>query len=402
MIKINNANFEDLKFKDIQEFLNNPDSGESFFIEFKNDSTRKESLAKEISAFANSYGGYLFLGVEDDKTITGCTKWDEEKINNVIYGNINPLPQFDIRKIKIPKQNSSLYVIKVEECIETPYITNDGKMYIRSSSSSIPITDASTLNNLIERKKDFEMKLQNKLSISDINSIFPINNFCGYLDFGFGLITKNLKKTFYKFDNTDFEKVSKHLAEYDRNYSLSKIGNTISVTIGHITMSQFNQQVLTMGSFSNTCEIMRDGSFKCRVLITAEENSSFGNILSIYYIPSIFRDIYEMIFGDDFKDNFIEAFKYEKLTVVRQFQPKVIISKENCEIDYDKKFSDHLLKYGNNIVCNTNRIPANGFFKIDKNEFQERNIDYNSKTLYEFLFYSHYQDLGYIDKNMEK
>lgn len=31
---------------------------------------------KEIVALANSRGGYLLLGVEDNKEITGCTNYD--------------------------------------------------------------------------------------------------------------------------------------------------------------------------------------------------------------------------------------------------------------------------------------------------------------------------------------
>ena len=46
-------------------------AGESSTIEFKRKFTTPEKIAKEISAFANTLGGYLIFGVEDDRKITG-------------------------------------------------------------------------------------------------------------------------------------------------------------------------------------------------------------------------------------------------------------------------------------------------------------------------------------------
>lgn len=79
MILINNKKLSKLKFSDVKVFLDNTDLDESFFVEFKNDKVTTKGLAKEICAFSNIFGGYIFLGVEDDKNITGCTEWTEEK-----------------------------------------------------------------------------------------------------------------------------------------------------------------------------------------------------------------------------------------------------------------------------------------------------------------------------------
>jgi len=49
-------------------------NGENSGVEFKRDDIRPEQLAKEIVAFANVQGGRIFLGVEDDGTITGLQR----------------------------------------------------------------------------------------------------------------------------------------------------------------------------------------------------------------------------------------------------------------------------------------------------------------------------------------
>ena len=45
--------------------------GESTTLEFKRKFTSPEKIAKEIAAFANTKGGYLLIGVDDDKRIYG-------------------------------------------------------------------------------------------------------------------------------------------------------------------------------------------------------------------------------------------------------------------------------------------------------------------------------------------
>lgn len=58
MININNKSWEQLSFSDIEAFLVNGE--ESTFFEFKEDRETNEKLIKEIVAFSNTYGGYIF------------------------------------------------------------------------------------------------------------------------------------------------------------------------------------------------------------------------------------------------------------------------------------------------------------------------------------------------------
>lgn len=49
-------------------------SGESTTVEFKRKFTSPEKIAKELTSFANTKGGYLLIGVDDDKKIVRNTK----------------------------------------------------------------------------------------------------------------------------------------------------------------------------------------------------------------------------------------------------------------------------------------------------------------------------------------
>ena len=397
MININNKPWNKLRLKDIEKFLANIEDDETFFLEFKEENIRNVQLTKEISAFANSFGGYIFLGVDNSKNIVGCTnKWTELKINTIVCNGISPMPQFDIKKFNL-SNSKKLYIIKVEEGENPPYVTNDGYIYHRVSSSSDRVKDANTLNNLYLKSQNNIKRVENKIYIPELSGNIP-ENLCGYIDFGFSLITKNIEKTKEKVRNADIEKISEKLKEYNQRYSISRVGFSLSITVGEPTMRIGEKPILTTGGIANFMEILSDGSFRCRILICSKPESSIGDITPITYIHSLFAEIYEIVFGKNIVSNFIEAKKYEKLTVLKLFQPKMMIIGETKYIEkFDKLFKDHLIKYGNNIIFNNNRIPLNGFINIDKALFDLNDVKFNDKNLYSELFYSSYFLLGYID-----
>ena len=142
MLNINNKPWEKLRFKDILALLSGDDD-ETVFFEYKNDQTSTRDVAEEVCAFANTYGGYLLLGVEDSKAITGCQQWTEQRIHATLHDSITPTPIFDIRKFKAPE--GTIFVIRVEEGPLPPYITGRGKILQRLSSGSFSIKDSHQL-----------------------------------------------------------------------------------------------------------------------------------------------------------------------------------------------------------------------------------------------------------------
>jgi predicted HTH transcriptional regulator len=47
------------------------EGGESSTVEFKRKFTEPEKIAKEMIAFANTKGGRLLFGIDDDKSVVG-------------------------------------------------------------------------------------------------------------------------------------------------------------------------------------------------------------------------------------------------------------------------------------------------------------------------------------------
>ena len=221
MININNKIWDKLRLKDIEKYLDTIDDDETFFIEFKEENIRNTQLTKEISAFAKSFGGYILLGVNDSKKIVGCSNiWTELKINTIICNGISPTPHFDIKKFDL-KNSKKLYIIKVEEGTNPPYITNDGYIYHRVSSSSDRVKDANTLNNLYLRNQNNIKKIEDKIYIQEISGTIP-NNLCGYIDFGFSLTSKNIEKTKEKVRKADIEKISEKVRYFPMGFFFRK------------------------------------------------------------------------------------------------------------------------------------------------------------------------------------
>lgn len=86
--------------KELKELIS---SGESSTLEFKRKISSNEKIAKEISAFANTIGGKILLGVDDDGTIIGAEseKGDIDSIETICEFYIDPplTPKIEIVQV---------------------------------------------------------------------------------------------------------------------------------------------------------------------------------------------------------------------------------------------------------------------------------------------------------------
>ena len=82
---------------------------------------RPKSWLKSVSAFANSIGGMLFFGVDDDKRIVGldAAQDDAEYISRLIKDRITPLPHIELSAFK--ENGRDLLCLNVLPGRSTPY-----------------------------------------------------------------------------------------------------------------------------------------------------------------------------------------------------------------------------------------------------------------------------------------
>src|SRR5690606_39260955 len=77
--------------------------GEGANLEFKRKVPKPARIAKEIIAFANTSGGRLLLGVDDDGSIVGVRDVEEEEyaLRNALEGYSEPVVSFTVERVPI-------------------------------------------------------------------------------------------------------------------------------------------------------------------------------------------------------------------------------------------------------------------------------------------------------------
>ena len=127
-----------------QDVLDLIAGGENSGVEFKLDHIRPEQLAREVVALANLKGGYILLGVGDDKTIEGITRRNlGEWVADTVFGRyVHPvmLPYYE----EVPMDSGKrIAVITIGQGISKPYVVraNDRETaYVRIGAVSRPAT----------------------------------------------------------------------------------------------------------------------------------------------------------------------------------------------------------------------------------------------------------------------
>ncbi len=119
-------------------------NGENSGVEFKRDDVRPEQLAKEVVALANLKGGYILLGVDNDKSIVGITRKNlSEWVADTVFARyVHPiiLPYYEE---VLMDDGKIVAVITIGHEISKPYVVRASDRetaYIRIGAVSRPAT----------------------------------------------------------------------------------------------------------------------------------------------------------------------------------------------------------------------------------------------------------------------
>ena len=100
-------------------------------LEYKRDVEGK-SIGKIITAFANTYGGTIKIGVDDDGSVVGTSKMPDD-ITNLIRNNCYPPVQVTIQQEVCDEKTILIITVPVGE--HTPYQSH-GHYYVRDAATS--------------------------------------------------------------------------------------------------------------------------------------------------------------------------------------------------------------------------------------------------------------------------
>ena len=164
----------DLKPYDLAVLRNVP---EGWYVEYKCQMVKATALAKEVSAFANMYGGWLFLGVQEqggDNSVAdefpGISKEEVEgalqSLRHSAADHLNPTPFFEPKVLWGPcteiglAEGNAIIAVEIPQSHTTPHVHKDGRIYRRVADGSEPKpeTDRFVLDQLWRRADSLREK----------------------------------------------------------------------------------------------------------------------------------------------------------------------------------------------------------------------------------------------------
>jgi ATP-dependent DNA helicase RecG len=133
-----------------QELLNGEDSTR----QFKRHLPGRSDLAKEITAFLNTRGGRMFVGVDDDGTICGVQPEDlgqvfDNAISNACSDGIRP--PCGVLTENVRTGEGMVVVIEVPDGPSKPYLTSNGSLYVKRGADKRKVTEQSEFRRLLNQ-----------------------------------------------------------------------------------------------------------------------------------------------------------------------------------------------------------------------------------------------------------
>ena len=128
---------------------------EGWYVEYKRQIPSAASIAKSISAFANTYGGWLFYGITEkakDEAVAGsfdgipCAELDafQQTIRQAAATLISPSPHFELSVHRGPcpeiglAHDRAIVCLRIPRSLNTPHVHKSGQIYRRVSDGSEP------------------------------------------------------------------------------------------------------------------------------------------------------------------------------------------------------------------------------------------------------------------------
>ena len=122
--------------KELQTLL---EEGEGFQLEFKRKVSSPAKIARALVAFANTKGGTILFGVDDDKTIVGVESEKTEAEMIEIAGKVHCEPPIEPAIEIVSYRGMDVIVVTVDESAEKPHRLVDQESESDDSESKVLI-----------------------------------------------------------------------------------------------------------------------------------------------------------------------------------------------------------------------------------------------------------------------
>lgn len=117
---------------DINEMMTR---GENEHVEFKRDLNKEhDEFLESVLSFANSRGGSILVGVDDNGSIVGVYEQKfEERVQSMVRDTCDPQPKLSIEPKEV--DSKTIYMVKVSEGENKPYNLRNRGFFVRAGST---------------------------------------------------------------------------------------------------------------------------------------------------------------------------------------------------------------------------------------------------------------------------
>lgn len=133
-----------MKRRDLLDLI---EQGENLHVEFKRKFSSPEKIAREVVAFANTKGGYLIFGIDDDKSVIGVEseKSEAEMIKDVAQNYCEPPVNLNLNYVEV--NGKEIVIVEVPESDSKPHRLQDynDKLDLNEAVVTIRVNDKSVL-----------------------------------------------------------------------------------------------------------------------------------------------------------------------------------------------------------------------------------------------------------------
>jgi len=139
-----------MEFLELMDILSR---GEDSRHQFKKNVTNSDSLSAEIVAFSNGTGGKMFIGVDDDGTITGLTSDDVRRLNQLISNTSsqNVQPAINPTTENIKTDSGLVMIVDIPAGINKPYQDKNGVFWVKNGADKRRATSREEIQRLFQK-----------------------------------------------------------------------------------------------------------------------------------------------------------------------------------------------------------------------------------------------------------
>jgi len=222
-----NRSAASLSQMDYLDVKNLAQTGEGTYLEFKRTIPSAYKIAREIAAFANTKGGTLLVGVDDDKSLVGVLGYQEEEFLLQKAARELCHPKVDIVMEIVHFGERDLLVIKVPESSEKP-------VFVKGE----------TEDTVFMREKD-----QNKVASKELIEVIEKRNSDEGVTFEYGPDEQKLFRYLNEYGEITVEKFAQ-LVDVPRAQASGTLVNLVSADI----LNLFRKDNVDYFTYSQKCE----------------------------------------------------------------------------------------------------------------------------------------------------